>query len=108
MYTLKCVTSMVCFLLLQNSVHTNAALGSNLSLAGTVECDASIMDGQGNFGAVGAVGGRMSYTRVYLCCYNNLFLFFSRPGIVNPVLLAHAILKESCQGCLSLGRVPPL
>lgn len=43
--------------LLQNSVHTNAALGSNLSLAGTVECDASIMDGQGNFGAVGAVGG---------------------------------------------------
>ena len=42
---------------LQNSSHTNAALGSNLSLSGAVECDASIMDGQGNFGAVGAVGG---------------------------------------------------
>ena len=33
---------------------------------------------------------------------------FSLVGVVNPVLLAHALLKESCQGCLSLGRVPPL
>ena len=45
-------------LLFQNSTHTNAAIGSNLSLSGTVECDASIMDGDGNFGAVGAVEGK--------------------------------------------------
>ena len=44
-------------LLLQDSPLTNAGLGSNLSLTGTVECDASIMEGGGGFGAVGAVQG---------------------------------------------------
>ena len=50
---------MICYSLLslQNSSQTNAALGSNLSLRGTVECDASVMDSKGNFGAVGAVEG---------------------------------------------------
>lgn len=71
--------------ILENSPQTNAALGSNLSLSGGVECDASVMDGQGNFGAVGAV-----------------------EGVVNPIQVAYALLKESSQGCLPLGRVPPL
>ena len=43
--------------LLQDSPLTNAGLGSNLSLTGTVECDASIMEGGGGYGAVGAVQG---------------------------------------------------
>ena len=48
--------------MLQDSQWTNAGLGSNLTLDGTVECDASIMDGQSlHYGAVGAVSGRLHF-----------------------------------------------
>jgi taspase, threonine aspartase, 1 len=40
-------------------VHDSAGYGSNLTLEGTVECDAALMDGRtGDFGSVGAVAGK--------------------------------------------------
>ncbi|KAH9892580.1 N-terminal nucleophile aminohydrolase [Cubamyces lactineus] len=63
----------------------NAGYGSNLTLSGDVECDASIMDGNtGDFGAVGAVGGAK-----------------------NPIALAHKVLQYSRMPD-PLGRIPPL
>ncbi|KAI8975673.1 threonine aspartase 1-like protein [Mycotypha africana] len=65
---------------------TNAGYGSNLSLEGKVECDASLMSGtNGTFGAVGAVR-----------------------GVKNPILSAYQMVLEADQGLLSLGRIPPM
>lgn len=41
---------------LEDKEITNAGFGSNLSMDGTVECDATIIDHYGRSGAVGAVG----------------------------------------------------
>ncbi|KAI9286856.1 threonine aspartase 1-like protein [Umbelopsis sp. AD052] len=70
---------------LEDAPCTNAGFGSNLTLQGTVECDASIMTETGSFGAVGAVS-----------------------GIKNPILAAKKLLEVSNQGLLPLGRVPPV
>ncbi|KAL1921539.1 uncharacterized protein VTP21DRAFT_11255 [Calcarisporiella thermophila] len=70
---------------LENDALTNAGFGSNLTLSGTVECDASIMDGSGYFGALGAVS-----------------------GVRNPISGSRAILERSRRGLLPLGRVPPI
>lgn len=43
-------------MVLEEQEITNAGYGSNLSLDGTVECDATIVDHYGRSGAVGAVG----------------------------------------------------
>ncbi|KAK1983173.1 threonine aspartase [Colletotrichum cereale] len=68
---------------LEDKEITNAGYGSNLSMDGTVECDATIVDHLGRSGACGAV-----------------------PNIRNPVCLAKLILEKSNQP-LSLRRVPP-
>ncbi|KAK3093802.1 hypothetical protein FSP39_020409, partial [Pinctada imbricata] len=68
-----------------NSTLTNAGTGSNLTLEGTVECDASIMDGEKLlYGAAGCIS-----------------------GVKNPIDLAHLLLQKQGEGKLSLGRIPP-
>ncbi|KAI0706840.1 nucleophile aminohydrolase [Cerioporus squamosus] len=63
----------------------NAGYGSNLTLSGTVECDASIMDGRtGDFGAVGAVS-----------------------DVQHPIQVAHEVLRYSRKPD-PLARIPPL
>lgn len=70
---------------LEDDPLTNCGYGSNLNLMGEVECDASIMQGNGAFGGVGAV-----------------------QKIKNPVKAAHDIMKQEQQGLLPLGRIPPM
>ncbi|KAJ7680573.1 asparaginase [Mycena polygramma] len=70
---------------LEDSPLLNAGYGSNLTLNGTVECDAAIMDGRtGDFGSVGAVS-----------------------GVKNPIHVARCIL-EHARTPDPLGRIPPL
>ncbi|KAG2182527.1 hypothetical protein INT43_007458, partial [Umbelopsis isabellina] len=70
---------------IQDDPSTNSGTGSNLTLQGTVECDASIMTDQGRFGAVGAVS-----------------------GIKNPIYVAKKLLDVAQEGLLPLGRVSPI
>lgn len=71
-------------IVLEDSPLTNAGFGSNLTMEGTVECDASIMDGTTlQFGAVGAVS-----------------------GIKNPVSLAKSLCEQQSTK-ISYGRIPP-
>ncbi|XP_063994219.1 threonine aspartase 1 [Diachasmimorpha longicaudata] len=71
-------------MVLEDSPLTNAGFGSNLTLKGQVECDASVMDGSRLlFGSVGAVS-----------------------GIKNPVYLAQRLCDNQTVK-ISHGRVPP-
>lgn len=80
---LECVTASVS--ILEDAVCTNAGVGSNLTLEGKVECDASVMDGKTLlFGAVGALS-----------------------GVKNPVQVAHRLVEDQQLGPLPLGRVRP-
>uniref|UniRef100_A0A2C9LDZ8 Threonine aspartase 1 n=1 Tax=Biomphalaria glabrata TaxID=6526 RepID=A0A2C9LDZ8_BIOGL len=64
---------------------TNCGKGSNMTVTGTVECDASVMDGETlHFGAVGALS-----------------------GVANPVVIASRLVEEQKLGPLPYGRVRP-
>ena len=69
---------------LEDNPLTNAGIGSNLCFDGTIECDASLMNGQNlNWASVGALS-----------------------GIKNPILVPKLLLKEQeCTQPLSL--IPP-
>ncbi|KAL2759721.1 hypothetical protein ACRALDRAFT_1079276 [Sodiomyces alcalophilus JCM 7366] len=68
---------------LEDKEITNAGYGSNLSIDGTVECDATVVDHLGRSGACGAV-----------------------PNVRNPICLAQLILDKSKRP-MTLRRVPP-
>ncbi|MCJ1343143.1 hypothetical protein MMC31_001334 [Peltigera leucophlebia] len=68
---------------LEDNEITNAGYGSNLSLGGDVECDATVVDHYGRSGAVGAVG-----------------------QICNPIKLARLVLEQSKEP-MPLDLVPP-
>ncbi|OBT73603.1 hypothetical protein VF21_07322 [Pseudogymnoascus sp. 05NY08] len=68
---------------LEDKEITNAGYGSNLTIEGIVECDATVVDHLGRSGACGAVA-----------------------KIKNPIHLARIVLEESNRP-LSLRRVPP-
>lgn len=68
---------------LEDNEITNAGYGSNLSMDGNVECDATLVDHYGRSGAVGAVG-----------------------QICNPIQLARLVLEQSKQP-MPLDLVPP-
>ncbi|CEL60962.1 threonine aspartase [Rhizoctonia solani AG-1 IB] len=69
---------------MEDDQHFNAGTGSNLTIVGTVECDASIMNSAEDFGAVGAMR-----------------------GVKNPIKAAYRMLVASKQTDPH-GRIPPM
>ena len=88
---------------------TNAGYGSNLTIDGLVECDATIVDHYGRSGACGAVPCKYLSTSAEPLKRSAIELKMKadhRPGVKNPISLARVILNESTRP-LSLARVPP-
>ncbi|CAB0045156.1 unnamed protein product [Trichogramma brassicae] len=80
---LEAVTKAV--MILEDSPLTNAGFGSNLTYEGTVECDASVMDGSNlQYGSIGAVS-----------------------GVKNPVQVARALCQFQTHNNIGHGRIPP-
>lgn len=87
--------------ILEDKEITNAGYGSNLSIDGTVECDATIVDHLGRSGACGAVPSSLSPLQNL-----SLLVLTNITDIRNPISLAKLILDTS-KNPLSLRRVPP-
>jgi len=88
---------------LEDKEITNAGFGSNLSIEGIVECDATIVDHLGRSGACGATARNHSQP---LSSSNPQLTDFLFIEIRNPINLARLILETSNRP-LSLRRVPP-
>ena len=84
---------------LEDKEITNAGFGSNLTMHGEVECDATIVDHFGRSGAVGAMGSKYRLIHTLVKAYRE-------PEVGNPIHLAGLNLEHSTQP-LSLKRVPP-
>ena len=76
--------------------------GANLTTDKQIECDASLMESTGAFGAVGAIRGRNALAEGFI---DTELL----SGIKNPVTAARVVLERARDGRKALlGRVPPL
>lgn len=87
---------------LENNEITNAGYGSNLSIDGVVECDATIVDHYGRSGACGAVPSTVPLFHAL----GPIMLLTENADVKNPISLARKILETSSQ-TLTLRRVPP-
>lgn len=87
---------------LEDNQITNAGYGSNLSIDGIVECDATIVDHYGRSGACGAVPSTNSSP----CPFSLIVSLMEDADVKNPISLAKTILETSSQ-TLTLRRVPP-
>lgn len=69
---------------LEDKEITNAGFGSNLSIEGIVECDATIVDHLGRSGACGATARKYlstSQVRTLLICYQKSGILSTLPGL---------------------------
>lgn len=79
--------------------------GSNLTFDGTVECDATIMDGRtGDYGSVGSVSGITFYFMSR--CLMPAHVHKPSIGVKNPIAAARAVQNHSREPDL-LGRIRP-
>lgn len=90
--------------LMEDREITNAGYGSNLTVEGNVECDATIVDHLGRSGAVGACSRKSSYLCITLHNYE-LNADYDK-DVRNPISAARVILDAQDKR-LSLQRVPP-
>ena len=86
---------------LEDNDITNAGYGSNLSLDGTVECDASIVDHYGRSGAVGAVCRKLIHSLLMQLHFTN-----KSTEVMHPIHVARLVLEGTVRK-MSLRRVPP-
>ncbi|KAJ4414088.1 hypothetical protein N0V82_008119 [Gnomoniopsis sp. IMI 355080] len=93
--------------LLEDNEITNAGFGSNLTIDGTVEGDATVVDHLGRSGACGAVPSIDPFSSLALLrCFSSMLMTLSMLDIKNPISLARCILDNSSK-TLTLRRVPP-
>ena len=86
---------------LEDKEITNAGYGSNLTLEGTVECDATVVDHFGRSGAVGAVGRenllavKALTTAKYSRCIQSDLPRLPSPHILHQTLVPSSSSSES-------------